>query len=64
MWYRFTTSNLQRYKFIQIETRIETTHLAVGKLPSVYVQKLNKKTKEKNLIFCEALVLWHLNSKN
>ena len=39
-------SNLQRYEFIQVETRIGTTQLAVGTLPSVCVQKLEeKKTK-------------------
>ena len=36
----FTTSNLQRYEFIQVETRIGTTNFAVGTLPPVCVQKL------------------------
>ena len=40
---------------LQVETRIGTTHLVVRTLPSVCVREL-KKTKEKNLFFCEALV--------
>ena len=48
MGYRFTTSNVQRYKFIQVPT------WQLVRLPFFCVQKL-KTTTEKNLFFCEAL---------
>ena len=47
IWYWFTTSNLQRYEFIQVETRKGIIHLAFGTLPSVCVLKLKKNERKK-----------------
>ena len=66
MWYRFRTSNLQRYKFIQVETRTETTNLAVGTFPDEMRQPvwwksvICHKSVSQFLQFSSIFVLFHV----